>query len=55
MLCINCECAMDCLDPDRFGGGCDMDGVDDFGRGRDLLDDDSIPEHDEDDNGYDRY
>jgi len=31
MKCENCEVAHICQDPARFSGGCDMDGVDDFG------------------------
>ena len=55
MLCINCERFMGCPVSSTNGGGCDIDGVDDFGRGRDLIAMDSIPEYDEEDDGYDRY
>lgn len=31
MKCDFCEFARECTDPAQFGGGCDIDGVDDFG------------------------
>lgn len=31
MRCECCEVALDCTDPAQRGGGCDMDGADDFG------------------------
>ena len=31
MKCEFCELARECTDPARFGGGCDIDGADDFG------------------------
>lgn len=31
MKCEYCEYACGCGDPAQFGGGCDIDGVDDFG------------------------
>lgn len=51
MQCEFCELARDCKDPAQYGGGCDIDGADDFGCSspEDL---DTIPEYD-DDNGYD--
>ena len=33
MKCAFCELARECKDPAQYGGGCDIDGVDDFGRG----------------------
>ena len=33
MKCDFCEFARECTDPAQFGGGCDIDGVDDFGCG----------------------
>ena len=39
MKCENCECALICTDPARFGGGCDIDGADDFGCDIDGADD----------------
>ena len=47
MKCEFCEFASECKDPARYGGGCDIDGVDDFGCGTaDVRD-----EEDEDDFG----
>ena len=31
MKCECCEFARECTDPAQNGGGCDIDGVDDFG------------------------
>ena len=31
MKCNNCPVWLDCRDPAQNSGGCDMDGVDDFG------------------------
>lgn len=31
MKCECCELARECKDPARYGGGCDIDGADDFG------------------------
>ena len=31
MKCEYCEFARECTDPAQNGGGCDIDGVDDFG------------------------
>lgn len=39
MKCECCELARECKDPAQYGGGCDIDGVDDFGCG--TSDDDS--------------
>ena len=42
MRCDSCEFWRECTDPAQFGGGCDIDGVDDFGcdSGNDGDDDD---------------
>lgn len=47
MKCEFCELARDCKDPAQSGGGCDMDGVDDFGAGN-YHDDLNYPEDDYD-------
>jgi len=39
MKCEFCEIARECKDPAQYSGGCDIDGVDDFGCG--TSDDDS--------------
>ena len=31
MWCCNCPAFDDCEDPAKLGGGCDIDGADDFG------------------------
>ena len=33
MECEFCEFARECKDPAQYGGGCDIDGVDEFGCG----------------------
>ena len=33
MKCEFCEFACECKDPAQYGGGCDIDGADDFGCG----------------------
>ena len=53
MQCINCSQYPGCPQVVSNGGGCDIDGSDDFGCGSPLPDFDSIPDYDEDD--YEGY
>ena len=41
MKCDYCEFAIECRDPSQLLGGCDIDGVDDFGNGF-VNDDDCL-------------
>lgn len=51
MKCEFCELARDCLDPAQDFGGCDIDGVDDFGCGF-FEDEEDDLDQDEDDWDY---